>query len=67
MKDKKIKRIVKERYSQIAKEGTSCCPTCSCDYDVTEQAKRIGYSEEEIEKIPKEATLILGQDVSLEH
>jgi len=60
MKDKKIKKIVKERYSQIAKEGTSCCPTCSCDYDVTEQAKRIGYSEKELGKIPKEAVMGLG-------
>jgi len=61
MKDKKIKEIVKERYSQIAKEGTSCCPTCGpCNYDVTEQAKRIGYSEKELEKIPKEAVMGLG-------
>ncbi len=57
----KIKEIVKERYSRIAKEGTSCCPTCGpCGYDATEQAKRIGYSEEELGKIPKEAVMGLG-------
>lgn len=60
MNDKKIKKIVKERYSKIAKEGTSCCPTCSCDYDITEQAKKIGYSEKELGKIPKEAVMGLG-------
>jgi len=61
MKSKKIKEIVKKRYSQIAKEGTSCCPTCGpCGYDVTEQAKRIGYSEKELEKIPKEVVMGLG-------
>ncbi|MCP8309479.1 MAG: arsenite methyltransferase [archaeon] len=61
MKDKKIKKIVKERYSKIAKGGGSCCPTCApCSYDVTEQAKKIGYSEEEIERIPKEAVTGLG-------
>jgi len=61
MKDKKIKKIVKERYSQIAKESSSCCPTCGpCSYDVTEQAKKIGYSKNELEKIPKEAVMGLG-------
>lgn len=61
MKDKEIKGIVKERYSQIAEESTSCCPTCGpCGHDVIEQAKGIGYSEEELEKIPKEAIMGLG-------
>lgn len=60
MNDKKIKKIVKERYSKIAKDGTSCCPTCSCDYDITAQAKKIGYSEKELGKIPKEAVMGLG-------
>jgi SAM-dependent methyltransferase len=61
MKNSEIKKIVKKRYSQIAKEGTNCCPTCgSCSYNATEQAKRIGYSEEEIGKIPKEAVMGLG-------
>lgn len=61
MENKKIKEVVKERYSQIAKEGGSCCTTCSpCGYDVTEQAKGIGYSKEEIERIPKEAIMGLG-------
>jgi len=61
MKNDQIKKIVKERYSKIAKTGTSCCPTCStCGYDTSEQAKRIGYSEKELGKIPKEAVMGLG-------
>ncbi len=61
MKDKRIKEVVKKRYSQIAKAGGSCCPTCApCSYDVTEQARKIGYSEKELEKIPKEAVMGLG-------
>ncbi len=61
MEDKEIKEIVKERYSRIAEESTSCCPTCGpCGHDVTAQAKGIGYSEEELEKIPKEAIMGLG-------
>lgn len=62
MKRNKIKKFVKKRYSEISnKQGTSCCPTCGpCDYDVTEQAERIGYSEKELGKIPKEAVMGLG-------
>jgi len=57
----KIKKIVRGRYSQIAKEGTSCCSTCGpCGTDVLEQAKNIGYSEEELGKIPESAIMGLG-------
>ncbi len=61
MKNKKIKEAVKKRYSNIAKEETSCCPSCSpCGSNIIEQAKRIGYSEKELIKIPKEAVMGLG-------
>jgi len=61
MEDKKIKEIVKKRYSQIAKEGVSCCPTCGpCGPGVIEQAKAIGYSEEELKSIPEPAIMGLG-------
>jgi SAM-dependent methyltransferase len=61
MKNSEIKKVVKRRYSQIAKEGTSCCPTCGpYSHNASEQAKRIGYSEEELGKIPKEAVMGLG-------
>jgi len=61
MEDKKIKEFVKKRYSQIAKEGASCCPTCDpCGPGVIEQAKAIGYSEEELKSIPEPAIMGLG-------
>jgi SAM-dependent methyltransferase len=61
MEDSEIKDAVKKRYSQIAEEGVSCCPTCGpCGSDVIEQAKAIGYSEEELEAIPKSAVMGLG-------
>lgn len=61
MKEKKIKEIVRKRYSKIAKEGSSCCPTCGpCGSDVIEQAKRIGYSEGELKNIPESAIMGLG-------
>jgi len=60
-KGQKIKKIVRERYSKIAKEGTSCCSTCGpCGIDVMEQAKNIGYSEEELGNIPESAIMGLG-------
>lgn len=55
MKDK-IKHIVKEKYSQIAKENNSCCK-CSCSADISQD---LGYSKEEIESIPKGSNLGLG-------
>jgi len=58
MNEKKIKQAVKKRYSDFAEKGTSCCPTCS--YDSKTQAKKIGYSEKELEQLPKEAVMGLG-------
>jgi len=61
MKGEDIKKIVKEGYSNIAKQESSCC-ACSCkskkDFDET-IAKQIGYSEEEIRLVP-DANLGLG-------
>jgi len=59
MKEKEIKKIVKKRYSEVAKK-TSCCggSTCSSisDEDI---ARSIGYSDDEINIIP-DANLGLG-------
>lgn len=61
MREEEIKKAVRERYSKIAQEGTSCCPTCGpCEINVVEQAKAIGYSIEELKSIPGEAIRGLG-------
>ena len=61
MEDKEIKKHVKQRYSGIAKSGTSCCCSSSeCGTSFKEQAKVIGYSDEDIKKIPEEANMGLG-------
>ncbi|MFO7980184.1 MAG: arsenite methyltransferase [Candidatus Aminicenantes bacterium] len=61
MKRNQVKKHVKKRYSRIAKETTSCCSSCSpCEYDAGEQTKDIGYSNKDIEQIPKEAVKGLG-------
>lgn len=56
-----IKEVVKERYSQIVREGSSCC-SCgdTCGSGVIEQAKSIGYSEEELNSLPLSTNLGLG-------
>ena len=61
MKNDEIKQIVKEEYGKIANQG-SCC--CNCDCNSTEinyekLAKRIGYSDEDVQSVP-DANLGLG-------
>jgi len=58
MKEKQVKSFVKKRYSQIAKSGDCCCP--STGVSLLEQAKLIGYSEEDIKSVPTESNMGLG-------
>jgi len=64
MKDKKIKKYVKDSYAKIAKQGSSCCaPIDSCcqSPDVAEDiSRKIGYAEEELKAVPEGANLGLG-------
>lgn len=56
-----LKEFVKERYSQIAREGSSCCSSGdTCGPLVVEQAIKIGYSEEELKTLPLSTNLGLG-------
>jgi len=61
MEEKKIKEVVKGRYAQIAKrDQRSCCPSCACGVSPLSQAEAIGYSGEDLERIPEEAIMGLG-------
>ena len=64
MKDDEIKKKVKEKYGQVAREGGSCCgPTGSCcggSGTVNIISLGIGYSGEEIKAVPEGANLGLG-------
>jgi len=61
---KKVKDIVKESYSGIAKCGKSCC-SCSCKKNEQEKiAKMIGYSDDEL-KTPGNLGLGCGNPVAL--
>jgi ArsR family transcriptional regulator len=59
MKEKEIKKIVKKRYSEVAKKG--CCCGGSTNLPVSDEdiAKTIGYTDEELSLAP-EANLGLG-------
>jgi len=61
MKEEKIKGIVKDRYSQIAKQDQqSCCPSCACGVSSLSQAEALGYLRDDLEHIPEEAVMGLG-------
>jgi ubiquinone/menaquinone biosynthesis C-methylase UbiE len=64
MKNKKIKKIVKDKYSEIAKKEISCClPDVSCcsEQDFSEEvSKKIGYTDDELRSAPEGANLGLG-------
>ena len=62
MKEKKIKRVVKEGYTKIAKKKSSCCDSsCGGDAGLAEKGSReIGYSQEDLEAIPEGANMGLG-------
>ncbi len=61
MSNETIRKAVRERYGQRAKDGASCCAkprSCSGTQDSASQA--IGYSEEQLSAIPEGADLGLG-------
>jgi len=62
--EKQIKKVVREGYAEIAKQGSSCCgPVNSCcgGTDLAQDiGKSIGYTEEERKAVPEGANLGLG-------
>jgi SAM-dependent methyltransferase len=61
MEEKKIKKVVKGRYAQLAKrDQEGCCPSCGCGASSLLPAKAVGYSREDLEHIPEEAIMGLG-------
>ena len=63
MKEKEIKKIVREGYAEIVKKNRcSCAPVKSCcgDTQAKEISKKIGYTEQEINAVPDGSNLGLG-------
>lgn len=62
--DKKIKEIVRGRYSQIARQDSPCCgpsePCCGTAGTAERMSKAIGYSKQELQSVPEDANLGLG-------
>ncbi len=64
MEKEEIKKAVRERYGNIAKEGNSCCgpakPCCGSMDSAERISRSIGYTEEELKAVPEGANLGLG-------
>ena len=64
MEEKEIKNHVKERYGKIATKESTSCSCCGGSEDIVEsarqQAKAMGYTQEEIDSIPEDAVYGLG-------
>ena len=56
-----LKKKVNERYSEIAKQSSSCCGASSCcSPSPVQQAKEVGYTIDELKSIPDSAIMGLG-------
>jgi len=64
MKKEEMKKVVREGYAKIARQGSPCClPANSCcgSTDLAQKiSKSIGYTEEEIRAVPEGSNLGLG-------
>lgn len=61
MKEKEIKKVVKDRYALIAKQDREgCCPSCACGASSLLSAKAVGYSTGDLEHVPAESVMGLG-------
>ena len=61
MEEKEIKKAVKGRYAQIAKQDQeSCCPSCARGASSLLQAKGTEYLRDDLEHIPEDAIMGLG-------
>ncbi len=64
MREDETKKIVRDGYAKIAREGSCCCqPVTSCcgGTDLAQNiSQKIGYTEEEIGAVPEGANLGLG-------
>jgi SAM-dependent methyltransferase len=70
MKDEEIKEVVRKSYADIAQQDSSCCTPknnplkaqscCGVPPSVSDMSRKMGYSQEELEKLPEGANLGLG-------
>ncbi|MFN8626181.1 MAG: arsenite methyltransferase [Candidatus Binatia bacterium] len=58
-RDQEIRRIVRDRYAEIARRGGGSGPGC-CDAGSTDAVEEIGYSKSDVSDVPSGANLGLG-------
>lgn len=62
--EKDIKKIVKEGYAKVARQGSSCCSSsgscCSSSKNARDISKTVGYSDDEMNAVPDGSNLGLG-------
>ncbi|MBC7113363.1 MAG: arsenite methyltransferase [Candidatus Methanomethyliales bacterium] len=54
------KDFIKKRYGEIAKDGTSCCPSCGCGVEPKDVALQVGYTDNEVNNLPEGVIMGLG-------
>ena len=64
-RDNEIKNMVKERYSNIAKSGNSCCSSECCGgqstpFQIMDVGQKVGYTNEQLTIGLEQANLGLG-------
>ena len=68
MNDSDLKKAVKEGYSHVAKNATSCCSSgCSCSAKPESISRKVGYTDEQMKAVPEGANLGLGCGNPLAH
>lgn len=56
-----LKEKVNQRYSDIARQSSSCCSDSSCcSPSPVQQTKQVGYTREELKNVPDSAVMGLG-------
>ena len=61
MEDQEAKKVVRERYAQVAKQNGSCCSSLCCGASKPKEiSKKIGYTEDELVAVPAGSNLGLG-------
>lgn len=64
MRNEDVRKVVREGYAKVAKQGSSCCtpaPSCCGSTDLAQDiSKKIGYTDAELKAVPEGANLGLG-------
>jgi SAM-dependent methyltransferase len=60
MKENRIKKIVRQKYGELARTERSCCESADCCSLPETVSKKIGYTDDELRAVPEGANLGLG-------